>query len=201
MSAAIDTAHLKPGFENPVLDSQATFRAALNAFSFPGKIQTLDRVPDSPVPLTPATSAYLLMIADLDTPVWLDEGANIKPVQDFLRFHCGCPLVDEPNEAEFAVITDPDQAPHLGIFAQGDELYPDRSATIIFQITSFATGLNVAAQGPGVKDSIRFQVEGLPGWFWQDWTVNHGCYPLGVDVLLTCGTDAIGLPRSIHLET
>ena len=200
MSAAIDTAHLKPGFENAVLDSQAIFRAALNAFSFPGKVQVLDRVPDPPPPLAPATAAYLLMIADLDTPIWLDDGADIKPVQDFLRFHCGCPLVHEPEEAAIAIVAEPSQAPRLGIFALGDELYPDRSATVIFQVSSFTQGHNVTARGPGVKDSNQFQINGLPDWFWQDWTTNYACYPLGIDVLLTRGAEAIGLPRSIHLE-
>ncbi len=201
MSAAIDTTHLKPGFENPVLDSQVTFRAALDAFSFPGKIQTMDRVLDPPAPLAPATAAYLLMVADLDTPVWIDEKADIQPVQYFLRFHCSCPLVREPNDATFAVIADPDRAPRLGMFAQGDELYPDRSATVIFQIDTFAGGQTVTARGPGINDTIQFQLDGLPDLFWKDWAINHGCYPLGVDVLLTCGTSAIGLPRSIHLET
>lgn len=201
MSTAIDTAHLKPGFENSVLDSQAVFRAALDAFSFPGKTQTMDRVPDPPAPLAPATAAYLLMIADLDTPVWLDEDADIKPVQDFLRFHSGCPLVAEPGAAEFAIVTGPSCAPRLGMFAQGDELYPDRSATVVFQIASLSNGQNVTARGPGVKDSIQFQLDGLPDWFWHDWTVNNACYPLGIDVLLTCGTEVIGLPRSIQLET
>ena len=201
MSTAIDTAHLKPGFENSVLDSQAVFRAALDAFSFPGKTQTMDRVPDPPAPLAPATAAYLLMIADLDTPVWLDEDADIKLVQDFLRFHSGCPLVAEPGAADFAIVTGPSRAPRLGMFAQGDELYPDRSATVVFQIASLSNGQNVTARGPGVKDSIQFQLDGLPDWFWHDWTVNNACYPLGIDVLLTCGTEVIGLPRSIQLET
>jgi alpha-D-ribose 1-methylphosphonate 5-triphosphate synthase subunit PhnH len=201
MSTAIDTAHLKPGFENSVLDSQAVFRAALDAFSFPGKIQTMNRIPDPPAPLAPATAAYLLMIADLDTPVWLDENADFKSVQDFLRFHSGCPLAAEPDAAEFAIITDPSRAPRLGMFAQGDELYPDRSATVVFQITSLTKGQNVTARGPGVKDSIQFQLDGLPDWFWHGWRVNNACYPLGIDVLLTCGTEVIGLPRSIQLET
>ncbi len=201
MRAAIDTGDLKAGFENSVLDSQAIFRAVLNAFSFPGKVQTLDRMPVPPTQLTPATAAFLLMIADLDTPVWLDASANVKPVQDFLRFHCGCPLVHEPMEAAIAIVSQPSQAPRLGMFAQGDELYPDRSATVIFQVSSFTQGRNVTARGPGVKGAIQFQIDGLPDWFWQDWVINHACYPLGIDVLLTSGTEAIGLPRSIQLET
>ena len=201
MNAAIDTAHLKPGFANPVLDSQATFRAALNAFSIPGKIQGMDRIPDPPAPLAPATAAYLLTIADLDTPVWLDAKSGNKSVQDFLRFHCGCPLVRESEEAAFAIVTDLTQTPRLGMFAQGNELYPDRSATVVLQVTSLRKGQTVTARGPGVKHSMQLQIDGLPDWFWQDWTTNHACYPLGIDILLTCGTEAIGLPRSIHLET
>ena len=201
MNTAIDTAHLKPGFSNPVLDSQATFRAALNAFSFPGRIQTMDRIADPPAPLSAATVAYLLTIADLDTPTWLDTKAGNKSVRDFLLFHCGCPLVGETEAAALAVVTDPAAAPRLGMFAQGDELYPDRSATVIIQVTSFSKGQTVTARGAGVKDSMPLQIDGLPDWFWQDWTTNQACYPLGVDVLLTCGAEAIGLPRSIHLET
>ena len=148
MNAAIDTAHLKPGFSNPVLDSQATFRAALNAFSFPGRIQAMDRIADPPSPLSAATAAYLLTLADLDTPTWLDTKAGNKSVRDFLRFHCGCPLVRETEAAILAVVTNPTEAPRLGMFAQGDELYPDRSATLIFQVTSLSKGQAVTARGP-----------------------------------------------------
>ena len=200
MSAAIDTANLKVGFENPVLDSQATFRAALNAFSFPGRRQSFDCLGDAPAPLEPATTGFILTLADLDTPVWLDEGAAVKPVQDFLRFHSGCPLTPDPQAAAFAIISDATRAPRLGEFSQGDELYPDRSATLVIQVSSFDDGPSVSARGPGIKDEIRFQIDGLPDWFWQDWTVNAGGYPLGVDVLLSCGAEGIGLPRSISLE-
>ena len=200
MSAMIDTANLKAGFENPVLDSQASFRAALNAFSFPGQRQTFDRLNETPAPLTLATAGFILTLADLDTSVWLDGGANIKPVQDFLRFHSGCPLTPDPRAAAFAIITDAAEAPRLGEFCQGDELYPDRSATAVFQISSFDEGPLVTARGPGIKNEIRFQVDGLPEWFWRDWTVNSTNYPLGIDVLLNCGAEAIGLPRSISLE-
>ena len=201
MSAAVDTTNLKPGFENPVLDSQATFRAALDAFSFPGKRQQFDRMGDAPAPMMLATAAFFLMLVDLDTPVWLDASANDKQVQDYLRFHCGCPLMKEPHEADFAVITNAGAAPRLGEFAQNNELYPDRSATVIFQVSSFDTGPSVIAHGPGIETKTKIQTDGLPDWFWQDWTVNAGCYPFGIDVLLTCGSEAIGLSRSVIVES
>ena len=201
MTSAVDTANLKPGFEDLVLDSQATFRAALDAFSFPGKRQRFDRLEDAPAPLNTATSAFLLMLADMDTPVWLDAKADVDQVQDFLRFHCGCPLMSKSAEGDFAVVCDANAAPRLGEFAQGNELYPDRSATVIFQVTSLDAGQTVTAHGPGIKTEVKIQAEGLPDWFWQDWAINAGCYPLGIDVLLTCGNEAIGLPRSVIVET
>lgn len=201
MSTAVDTANLQPGFDNPVLDSQATFRAALDAFSFPGKKQLFDGLQDVPAPLMPATAAFLLMLADLDTSVWLDAHADVDQVKDYLRFHCGCPLLSDAEKANFAVVSDVSAAPRLGEFAQGNELYPDRSATVIFQVSSFEAGQKIVARGPGIQTEIRIQAEGLPDWFWRDWAVNAACYPLGIDILLTCGNEAIGLPRSITVET
>ncbi|MEE2995861.1 MAG: phosphonate C-P lyase system protein PhnH [Pseudomonadota bacterium] len=201
MSTVVDTANLQPGFENPVLDAQATFRAALVAFSLPGKRQRFDRLSDVPAPLTTATAAFILMLADLDTPVWLDPGADVQQVQDYLRFHCGCPLMAKPEEADFAIVTDSGTAPRLGEFAQDNELFPDRSATVIFQVSSLDAGQKVKAHGPGIKSEIEIQAKGLPNWFWQDWAVNAACYPLGIDVLLTCGDEAIGLPRSVIVES
>lgn len=79
-------------------------------------------------------------------------------------------------------------------------MFPDRSATVVFQVRSFAAGKPVIATGPGIQDSRRLTIDGLPAWFWQDWAANHACFPLGVDLVLACGDDIIALPRSIRVE-
>ena len=63
---------IAPGFADPVFDSQATFRAALDALARPGRVAALPPVLTPPAPLNPATAALCLTLADLDTPLWLD---------------------------------------------------------------------------------------------------------------------------------
>ncbi len=200
MTIEIDSAKLSPGFKNPVLDSQSVFRAVLNAVSFPGRIHTLQPAPEPPAPLYPATVAFCLALADINTPVWLDAPSNRKSVRDFLRFHCGCPLTEKPDDAGFAVVSDAAAAPHLAAFTLGHDMFPDRSATVVFQVRSFAAGKPVIATGPGIQDRQRLTIDGLPAWFWQDWAANHACFPLGVDLIFACGHDVIALPRSIRVE-
>lgn len=197
--AEIDTSKLKRGFENSVLDSQAIFRTVLNAFSYPGRVRNLAPTPEPPEPLCAATAAFCLALADRDTPVWLDAKADGSAVRDFLRFHCGCPIVRAPEEASFAIIVDAAAAPRLSAFSIGDDSFPDRSATVVFQVTSLTAGQTVVATGPGIQNSRRLSIDGLPAWFWEDWTANHAAYPLGIDLLLASGSDVVGMPRSIRV--
>ncbi len=90
--------------------------------------------------------------------------------------------------------------PRLHEFAQGDDKYPDRSTTVIVQVSSLTDGPRTIWSGPGVNGSIDVCIDGLPDWFWDDWRRNNESYPLGVDVLFACAGAVIGLPRSIKVE-
>ena len=59
------------GFDDPTHDSQTAFRAVLDAFAHPGRIQSLASALVPPDPLCVATTAILLTLADRDAPVWL----------------------------------------------------------------------------------------------------------------------------------
>ncbi len=196
----IDTAELKPGLADPVHDSQRIFRGLLEAMAHPGKSVALGRGIEGPVPLDPATTAAALTLADYDTAVWIDWIADTPQVRSFLKFHCGCPIVERNQEAAFAVVSDPGNMPRLALFAQGIDQYPDRSATLLLQVSSLEGGPKVTLTGPGIRATAQVAPAGLPDWFWNDWRLNAAQYPLGVDIFLTCGEAVIGLPRSIRAE-
>ncbi|ESH91857.1 carbon-phosphorus lyase [Cupriavidus sp. HPC(L)] len=193
------TASLLPGFDNPVDDAQQVFRATLQAISHPGRIETLSADCGVPDGLSPAMTALLLTLADPDTPVWLpaDVAASIG---GFLRFHCGCPLVDEVAAAQFVCVPAGHDVPALHRCAQGDPAFPDRSATLIVEVASLDAGDTLTLRGPGIETTCTLRVGGLPEDFRHQWQANHAGFPLGVDLLLTAGERICALPRTTLVE-
>ena len=189
---------LKPGFADPVHDSQRTFRAILDAMAHPGRIVALAAKPPSPKPLRCAATAVALTLFDHDTPVWLDTTvAESSEAADYLRFHCGCPFVDGPGAARFALIGDTTTLPHLGRFDAGSDAWPETAATLVIEISDLEGGPCVTLTGPGIEHETAFAPYGLPDWFWSAWAVNRAGYPLGVVIILTCGNRLAALPRSV----
>jgi len=193
------TASLLPGFDHPVDDAQQVFRATLQAFAHPGRIEALAADCGVPDGLSPAMTALLLTLADSDTPVWLpaDMAASAGA---FLRFHCGCPLVDDVGAAQFVCVPARHAMPALRRCAQGDPAFPDRSATLIVEVASLDEGSTLTLRGPGIETTRTLRVGGLPEEFRRQWQANHAGFPLGVDLLLTAGQRICALPRTTLVE-
>jgi alpha-D-ribose 1-methylphosphonate 5-triphosphate synthase subunit PhnH len=201
------TAALAPGFGDAVLASQRQFRALLEAMSRPGRVVRLGgELPEPPGPsFQPASYALALALVDLETPVWLDAALRQPAVEASLRFHCGCPLVDEPGAAAFAFAAEPARLPELARFAQGTPAYPDRSTTLVLQVAGLeagggAGGGGVRLTGPGIDGAASLAVAGLAPGFWGEFRANHGMFPQGVDVVLVAGRGVAALPRSTLAE-
>ena len=186
---------LLPGFADPVADAQSAFRAVLEAMSRPGRVQRLHRPPAPPAPLSPAAGAVLLALADAETPLWLDAGAEAT---EWAVFHLGCPLVREPGAATFVLATG--TPPALAALDQGTDEEPQRAATLIVQVASLAEGRGWRLTGPGIQDEHRLQVEGAPAGFLAGWEASRSRFPLGVDVILCAGDRVAALPRSVKIK-
>lgn len=190
---------LLPGFDNPVDDAQAVFRATLEAFAHPGRLETLPVASGQPDGLSPALSALLLTLADPDTPVWLPADVPAA-ARAFLRFHCGCPLVDAISDATFVCVPAGHAMPALDTCAQGLPAYPDRSATLIVEVDSLHDGDALTLSGPGIESTQPLQVRGLPADFRQAWRANNARFPLGVDLLLASGQQFCAMTRTTRVE-
>lgn len=200
MSTLPQAASLRPGFKDPVFDSQAVFRSVMQAMSRPGLPVRLATELAPPAPLTRATAAVALTLCDFETPIWLDQPMAIDAAMRYLRFHCGCPLVDVVDAASFAIVASPKRMPSLAQFRQGNDAYPDRSATLVLQVEGLDRGPAFRLSGPGIRETARLSVRGLPSWFAAAWKLNNAQYPVGVDAILTCADTIVGLPRSTRLE-
>lgn len=196
MSHPDSAVEIAAGFLNPVLDSQAAFRAILDAMAHPGRIAALGMELSPPAPLAPASLACVLSLCDHETPLWLDDVATGLAAS--FRFHCGAPLVDAPDRAAFALCCGP--MPALAGFAHGTAEYPEHSTTVICQVSTLGDGVPLILRGPGIDGSQRLSVGGLPNDFCVQWAANAALFPQGVDVILTQGQRLAALPRSVKIE-
>lgn len=187
------------GFSDPVFQSQGAFRALLAALAEPGLIRDLGAAVPPPAGFETATAIALLTLADYETPIWLPAALRDGAAGAWLRFHCGAALVDDPAAAAFAVIDGGAEAPLLSAFNPGDDQFPDRSTTVIVQCAGLAGGDEVALEGPGIAGSRIVAPTGLRPDFWAEAAANTALYPRGVDLILSHGTQALGLPRSTQI--
>lgn len=185
---------LTPGFADPVLDAQACFRAVLEAMSRPGRIVVAGTALRPPAPLAPAAAAVLLALADADTPLWSDAGADAEA---WLRFHCGAPFVAAPGDAAFVVACA--TPPALDALAAGTEEQPQRGATLLVQVAALEPGAGWRLTGPGIEHEHRLAVTGAPAGFLAAWARNHARFPRGVDVVLCADDRLAALPRSVSI--
>lgn len=189
------------GFADPVFDSQSVFRALLGAMSRPGTIHRARAWASPPAPLSPTSGAVLLALSDVDTAVFLDVKLATPSVADWLRFHSGAPIVEEPSAAAFAVIGDARAMPDLAAFAQGSAEYPDRSTTIVLE-TMFLSNApdGFRLRGPGIDGVTHLNASALGDAYPAVWRKNRARFPLGVDVILTAPDAIAGLPRTTDIE-
>jgi alpha-D-ribose 1-methylphosphonate 5-triphosphate synthase subunit PhnH len=180
-----------PGFADPVLDAQASFRAVLEAMSRPGRVQRIVSPPEVPPGLSPASAAVLLTLVDAATPLRLSAGAEAEA---WARFHCGCPLQHEGA----AFVLDP--AATLMELDAGTEEEPERGATLILEVASLEEASGWRLTGPGIREMHHLHVGGAPPSFVEDWARNRARFPCGVDAILCAGTRIAALPRTVRIE-
>ena len=186
------------GFSDPVREASRVFRVLLEAMAHPGRICKVDRDLQPIGNVHPTTLAALLTLADADTPVCLVGHAGAE-FPSYLRFHCGCPITGNPNDAAFGLITDPALVRKAFDFPIGTDEYPDTSATVIVQVKSLVGGARQTIKGPGIKSTAKLAPTVDTG-FWAAWRANTQLYPCGIDIIFTSESDVVALPRSSRLE-
>ena len=184
-----------PGFADPVAEAQTTFRAVLDAMARPGRLHHVGKTARPPAPLAHATAALLLTLVDAETPLWLAPA--FAPARDWVVFHTGAKLAENPAAAAFAVA---DALPDLSMLRSGSDEVPEQSATLLLQVAGFASGQRLRLSGPGLREPATLTVAGLPADFAARWADNHALYPRGIDLLLIAGAALVALPRSVRVD-
>lgn len=187
-------------FTEPVFQSQAVFRAVMDAMARPGTIALLGASASPPAPLGAGAGAIALTLCDDGTPVWLSPALANSSVPSWLSFHTGAPLTDVKPEARFVFVDAGGIVPGFDQFALGTQEYPDRSATLVLEIASLEGGAELVATGPGIKHETILSPVGLPDIFLTLWAENRALFPRGVDLILVAGAQVLCLPRTTKLR-
>lgn len=186
---------LRPAFDDPVVDAQVSFRAALCALAEPGVPRPMNRAHALPG-LAVATYGLCLAFLDSDTPLWLGPSFDTPEIRSNLAFHCGCPIVAEREVALFALLAEAD-LDDLADFDNGSERHPDQSCTLLVQLDSLNDGPLLRWRGPGIKD-VRGVALPLAASFWRERQA-RSAFPRGLDCFFAADDEIIGLPRSTRV--
>lgn len=178
------------GFADPAPDTARAFRAILTAMSRPGTIVQVAGA-FAPAPASPAMAAALLVLADGTTPVHLAGRHDTPALRQWLAFHTGAATA--PRAAATFGAGDWDALLPLTDWNPGTEDYPDRSATLIVALDRLENdGLRLT--GPGIETESRLSLPDPAPLHW-----NAARFPLGLDLILTCGDRLAALPRTTRI--
>lgn len=184
------SAVLTSGFANPPIDAARAFRQVLDAMAHPGRIVTLAAL-EAPAPCSPAAASVLLTLVDATTPLSLAGGHDCTTLRDWVRFHLNAPLVG-PEEAAFALGEWEALLP-LSAYPYGTPEYPDRSATLIVECAQIQPE-GARLTGPGIETEAHLSLPDIAAL-----QANAALFPLGLDLVFTCGTQLAVLPRSTRI--
>lgn len=169
--------------------SAERFRTILDAMARPGKILSLNA--DPPEDLSPAQAAIAMTLIDATQQVWVTR--QTSELADWFGFHTGTRPQLKLEKADFVFAT-PDDFDALDACRIGNDEYPDQSATIIMELPEL-TNEGAKLTGPGIETKASLSLPELA--FFQR---NMALFPLGLDFMLTCGTQIACLPRSTKVE-
>jgi alpha-D-ribose 1-methylphosphonate 5-triphosphate synthase subunit PhnH len=197
-------ADVPTGFTSPGPASQAVFRRALEALSRPGRCLALQPsetgILSPPAGVSLAMGALMLTLLDRETSLWLAPAFDQPLLRAWLAFHTGVQLAEGPAQARFvaarAAELDTALWDRLG---RGSDEMPQHGTTLLLEVDALRVGAGLELSGPGIPHTQSLQVEGVSASIWTRRREEQARYPLGVDLLLCCGSTLAGLPRSTRI--
>ena len=129
----------------------------------------------------------------------LADGIAQNTVQIVATDDTGAPLVELPQQAVFAVTDERISSEQLNALSSGTAVAPEAGATLILQVVSLSGGRMLRLTGAGIAEE-RMIAPQLPECILHELTERPHPFPLGIDLILTCGERLLAVPRTTHVE-
>lgn len=179
----------QPSVWEPAVQQKA-FRQMMNAFAFPGSLETmLPEVQDRD-----NTVLRLILATLTDGEVTVADPHHLIDDQDWPKLET---IKEAPEKARFVVArgdTAPTFSPALGSLE-----CPEKGATVVLGVTHIGQGESLVMRGPGIPSVKEVACSGLnPAWLSKrnEW---NGAFPLGVDMILFDAARVIAIPRTTRI--
>jgi alpha-D-ribose 1-methylphosphonate 5-triphosphate synthase subunit PhnH len=131
--------------------------------------------------------------------VWIAGAAGDDPaLAAWLSFHTGVTRAARPADADFVVVTRASR-PALADLAQGTDMDPHRSATVVLDVRDFDAAVRLTASGPGIDGTVEVDAPWVDPSFLDEWRANSARFPRGVDLLLVEDDHVSAFPRTTRL--
>lgn len=189
---------------------QKIFNTLMMALAFPGTRRKFD-----PLVLTHISPDYSFVMQPLLALLDLETRHHIFAENPELKHNCEMYLEANTSssscgleEADFILCLEETAKPFYHRINRGSLSSPDDGATLVYHVDSItpleqgtpARGTGFSLKGPGIKETISLEVQGLGPDEPALWQSSRQDYPLGIDVLLVSSTgDCVGIPRSVTI--
>lgn len=170
-------------------EQQQLFRSLLDAFSYPGRIQT------SPLNAEPWLGLLSMLV---------DGQTTLSDPQDMVDEFDWTKLEAQRVPAELAafILLDGSRAPEF-VPSLGTLEAPEGGATLLLRVASLheenAGALHLELSGPGIRQPVSISVDGLHAdWInaRNDWVSS---FPFGVELVLCDAQCFVALPRTTRI--
>jgi alpha-D-ribose 1-methylphosphonate 5-triphosphate synthase subunit PhnH len=181
-------------FTSAARESQAVFRAVLQALARPGRIYQLPAVREFPRADARYGYAILAALADGEVSICLTGASEAECA--FASLGTGARL-SRVGEADYALALEDDPTVPISL-TRGELETPEDGATLVALVRRIgADGLALSCAGPGVRSSTRLRVAGLSSETMAARNVACSAYPLGIDLILVDVDGRVaGIPRT-----
>jgi len=196
------------GFDD-IFDSQATFRALLDALSRPGTIRRLPARPYASAPQGFCAPALTILKTMCDHRVSFSIGSSSRrpDLVSYLTMNLSTPF-EEVEKADYVLFEGERFDPDFANLNHGTLEFPEFSATALLCVRRLSDGGQIALpgsslrfRGPGVKGTASLRAAGLDARYLEERSRANQFYPMGIDLFLVDADGRVaGIPRVSVVE-
>lgn len=168
---------------------QLNFKALMNAFAYPGRVQNLHGQ-------SPALEQVLATL--IDGEVSLADPDSLLNGDVRMRLEARMTVAENANFVVCQGNMLPAFQPTLGTLEE-----PEHGATLIVQVQNFDASIsstNLVLKGPGIEQENTLHVTGLNEAWLQRRAFWNAAFPTGVDFILVSENQLVALPRTTQVQ-